>query len=193
MNKNEIIMKSKRLFAAFLMLFPWIPKASFAESLPVPRVKFPFDVSKRDSTVNHEIKIREYRSYYFAIQFDYFGAADMNRVRSLVGNGGVRPDGGYANPGIIVPIHIKLIRLESGKDTEAVYDGTVETQGTYAFGSGNFTRDIIIVDLKPGIYRVEASTIKDSPEFTGTPSHLLIEHHFQLKFIPHKLEYIPHS
>ena len=178
--------------ATFFMAPLWIPKATFAESPPVPRVKFPFDVSKRDSTVNQEIRIREYRSYYVAIQFDYFGVSDQKRVMALVGDGGVRPDGGYANPGVIVPVHIKIIRLETGKDSETVYDDIIETQGIYSIGSGDFTRDIIIIDLKPGIYRVEANTIKDSPEFKGTPSHLLIEHHFQLKFIPHQLEYVPH-
>ena len=189
MNERKVIMISC-LIAAFLMLFTWLPKASFAESPPVPVVKFPFDVSRQDSTVNQEFRIRDYRSYYFAILFDYFGSADKHRVFALVGEGGRLPYGRYDIPGVIVPVHIKIIGLETRENPETVYDGVVETEGIYANSferkqtDGHYKREIIVINLKPGIYRVEASTTKDSPEFAGTPSHLLIEYHSKLKFIP---------
>lgn len=107
---------------------------------------------------------------------------------ALVGDGGRTPDWRYVHPGVIVPIHVQIIRLETGKDPETVYDRTVETKGVYAYRSGALLREIMIIDLKPGIYRVEANTNKDSPEFTGTPSYLLIEPHSQLKFIPNSIK-----
>jgi hypothetical protein len=178
----------KGLIAVFLILILCMTgsAAFWSTSPPKPPVDFPFDVSRRDSTVNKEISIREYRSYYFALQFDCLDRADYDRVMALVGDGGRYPDGRYGHPDVIVPIHIKLIRLETGKNPETVYDGTVETQAIYAGISGALLREIIVIDLKPGIYRVEASTIKDSPAFTGTSSHLFIQYHPNLKFMPNR-------
>jgi hypothetical protein len=173
------------LTAAFLMLFPWIPKASFAESPPVPVVQFPFDVSRQDNTVNQEFRIRDFRSYYFAIRFNYFGEADLYRVITLVG------DGSKKYPGISIPIHMKIVKQDSGNSPpKLIYENTVLTEHCFAHGferkqtDGNFLRQILAIDLKPGIYRVEASTIKDSPEFSGTPTYLQIEFHSELRFIP---------
>lgn len=173
------------LTAAFLMLFPWIPKASFAESPPVPVVKFPFDVSKRNSTVNQEFRIRDERSYVFGIRFDYFGPADERRVFALVG------DGSSKDPGIDIPIHIKILKLETRNlPEELIYENTILTQKCYAHGfernetDGNFDREIITIDLKPGIYRVEAKTIKDSPDFSSTSTYLHIEYYAKLRFVP---------
>lgn len=184
MSRHEIIAKIRRLVMVFLMLFPCIPKAVLAKSPPVPPVTFPFDVSRQGSTVDQEFRIKEYRSWYFALQFDHFGGADSYRVLALVGRGGRGSDGSYAEPGVIVPIHMKITKLEAGKDPETVYEGTSRTAALYAGVRGALLRDIIIIDLKPGIYRVEARTVQDSPEFSGTPSHLKIEYEPNLKFIP---------
>jgi len=185
--KNVIQLRVKLvLTAALMMLITWIPKTAFAEP-PVPTVNFSFDVSKQGSAVNQEIKIREYRSYYFAIQFDSFSDPDYYRVMALLGDGGRRPNGTPSNPGFLIPIHLKITK--QGKASESIYDNTVETEGIYSIGHdkktvGKFKRVIIIIDLKPGIYQVEANTIRDSSNFAGTPSQLLIEPHSQLKFIP---------
>lgn len=185
MNKNEIIMKSKRLIVAFLMLFPWIPKASFAELPPVPVVRFPFDVSKQHIIVNQEFRIRNNRSYVFAIRFDYSGPTDERRVFALVG------DGSSKDPGISIPIHIKILKLDAGNlPPEIIYENTITTEHYYAHGferkqtDGNFNREITTIDLKPGIFRIEASTIKESPEFSGTPSYLKIDYYSKLRFVP---------
>jgi hypothetical protein len=88
----------KVLIAAFLIIFicmtvceafSWFSSTSPSTSLPTPVVKWPFDVSKRDSKVNQEFRIRDYRSYYFALRFDYVtkgpdDLADDYRVLALV-------------------------------------------------------------------------------------------------------------
>jgi len=183
-------MKLKRLIVAFFMLICWNPKTIFAKSPPVPAVQFPFDVSRSDTTLNQEFQIRDARSYVFAIKFDYVGPVDKKRVRTMVGGGGRYPDGRYGEPGVIVPIHITICKLNPGQAPESVYDGLFETQGCYANGfernqnNGHLDREIVTIDLQPGIYRVEANTIKDSQEFSGTPSQLLIEFHPNIKFLP---------
>ncbi len=187
-------MKLKRLLAALLMLFPLLTACAALSqtSLPTPVVKFPFDVSKRDSTINQEFRISDYRSYYFALRFYHLGPPDAQRVLALVGNGGSEPSG------IDIPIHIKIFKLLDTGNTppELIYEGTVSTSNSYAgvgtwwppSGHGAFLREIIAIDLKPGIYRVEANTIEDRPEFSGTPSYLQIEPHSDIKFLPNSIK-----
>ncbi|MGD0022638.1 MAG: DUF5625 family protein [Smithellaceae bacterium] len=194
MNQNKIIMKLKRLVAVCLMLFPCMTAcaAFWSTSPPTPVVKFPFDVSKRDSTVNQEFRIREYRSYYFALWFDYFGEADEYRVFALVGDG----SGSRENPGIDIPIHIKIYKLDTGNlPLPLIYEKTIATKHCYAHGfdsskkrEGNYRREIIAINLKPGMYRVEVNTIEDRPEFSGTPSYLQIEGHPDVKFFPNSIK-----
>jgi len=177
----------KTLIATFMMLILWMIAcaAILSTSPPTPVVKFPFDVSKRDSKVNQEFRIVEYRSYYFAIRFDYFGEADLYRVISLVG------DGSQRYPGIHIPIQVKIYKLDTGNlSPKLIYENTISTKDCYAHdyerkqSDGNFLRKIIVIDLKQGLYRVEANTIEDRPEFSGTPSYLQIEGHSELRFIP---------
>jgi hypothetical protein len=174
----------KRLIAVTLLFFPLVTACSASSptsSLPTPVVKFPFDVSKRNSTVNQEFQIRDYRSYYFAIRFDYVGQTDHDRVNALVDvNISL-----HKRTGIDIPIHIKISKLGAGSlPPELLYEDTILTKEKYASAFGYFLREIIAIDLKPGIYRVEANTLEDRPEFSGTPSYLQIEPHSQIKFLP---------
>jgi hypothetical protein len=185
-------MKSlKILIATLLMLFLCMTSyaAFWSTSPPTPVVKWPFDVSKRDSKVSQEFRIREYRSYYFALRFNYFGEVDLYRVLALVGNGSSK------YPGIAIPIHIKIYKLNTETiPPELIYENTILTEKRYSHDfehdqtNGNYLREIIAINLKPGIYRVEANTIEDRPEFSGTPSYLQIEWHSQIKFLPHSIK-----
>jgi hypothetical protein len=190
--QDKVIMKLERLIAVFLLLSPWVTAcaALSTASPPTPVVKFPFDVSKRDSTVYQEFRIREYRSYYFALRFDYFGLADEHRVlEQLVG------DGSRKYPGIDIPIRIKIFKLDNENLPPAlIYDNTISTKHYYVHGferkqtDGNYCREIIAIDLKPGIYKVEVNTIEDRPEFSGTPSYLRIGWHPDIKFLPNSIK-----
>jgi hypothetical protein len=198
---NILSMKLLKILIVALLMFILLITACaafWATSPSLPFVKL-FDVSRKDSTVSQEIKIREYRSYIFALQFDYFDKDDGKRIKALVGDGSRIPDKrypfdpfnwDYAHPGITIPIHIKIIRIETGKNPETVYDDIAETKSQYAGSysaskkTGHVCREIVIIDLKPGIYRIETNTIKDSPEFMGTQSYLRIETHWDLNFLP---------
>src|SRR5208282_5602831 len=115
--------------AILFVLFSCIPKTSFAESLLVPVVKFPFAISKVNSTVNQSFRIRNYRSYVFAIRFDYFGEADLYRVIALVGDGSVK------YPGIGFPIHLKIFKRDAANlPPEIIYEKTISTEHYYSHG-----------------------------------------------------------
>jgi len=185
MSEGEPIMKSRRILAALLGLMPWLPRVVFAESLPSPVTKTIFDVSRKGSVAVIDFIIKKPRSYAFALQFSYVGSDDLYRVLSLVG------DGSQKSPGIGIPIHLKITRL--GKDGGGVYDGAVITKKYYAHGfgglwdppkSGDFSREIITINLDQGIYRVEAETVDDVPAFAGVPSYLLIDYYANLQFVP---------
>jgi uncharacterized protein DUF5625 len=165
-------MKVMLIMGTLLTLLPWTVLAEVSH-IPPP-FSFPFDVSRRDSTVDKEFRVLEHRNYYFALRFDYADKDDLWRVLKLVGKSNAT--------GIIVPVRLKLFRVEAGSNSEQIYDGTVETQSHYVHGfgkndDGNYKRMIASIDLKPGLYRVHLNTIKDSPEFVGTPSHVIIEYH----------------
>jgi len=183
-------MKLKNILVIFMVLLSSMTSCSVFSSTspPLPIIK-PFDINRKDSVVSQEIKIREYRSYILALKFAFSGSADQDRVLALTGDGSYHPDGSYANPGIIVPIRIKIIKLDNGKELETVYDGITKTQAMCTIEwknstKGYFSREIITIDLKPGMYRIDANTIEDTPEFKGTPSYFMVHTHWQLKFLP---------
>jgi hypothetical protein len=176
----------KVLIAAFLIIFigitvceafSWFSSTSASTSLPTVPVKFPFDVSKRDSKVSQEFRIGKVRYCCFGIQFNFFGQEDLFRVLALVG------DGSREYPGINIPIHLKIIKLNTGNlPSKLIYENTITTKHSYAGcpqkkkGDGCYSREIKNIYLESGIYRVEASTIEDKPEFSGTQSYLKIEY-----------------
>ena len=130
--------------------------------------------------------MREYRSYYFALRFDYVtkgtdDLSDHNRVLALV-NVDIST---LKRTGINIPIHLKISKLDSGSlPPQLIYENTILTKGMYASCFREYLREIIAIDLKPGIYRVEANTIEDRPEFLGAPTYLQIEWGSNIKFLP---------
>lgn len=186
MSKQDRCVWLRRIMASLLVLLPGIPQSALADALTIPPVRsFPFDVSRGDSTLDVEIQIREYRNYYFALQFDYAGRDDEYRVEKLVGGGSTYTDGKYEKPGIVAPIRLEIVRIDgdSSEGSKVIYKDTVESQGHYVHGfteikfNGHYRRMLISIALKPGLYRVHVNTIRDSPEFVGTPTHLKIEWH----------------
>ena len=96
--------------------------------------------------------------------------SDKRRVRKLVGDGlSTRPDGtrvlSSKNPGISVPIKLKIFTNEEGVE-KLVYDKETEP---YLFSWGRtFNKIIVSEKMAKGNYKIIAETIKDSPELIGT-------------------------
>ena len=49
--------------------------------------EFKFDANRKDSFLEAEFKVTEYRNYFFILQFEYQDVDDAKRVRDLVGDG----------------------------------------------------------------------------------------------------------
>jgi len=169
-------MELKRIAVTVLALLPWMPNIAFAESPQIPPPhSFPFDASRGDSLLDTDFQIRQHRNYYFSLQFDYAGEDDLWRVLKLVGRSN--------EPGVIIPVYLKVLRIQPGSNPESIYEGSVETKSSFVHGftetkfHGNYRRMIEVIALKPGLYRLQVRTIKESPELVGTLSHINIEYH----------------
>lgn len=174
MNKQRMSVWRRRILTSLLVLLPGLPQSAFADAFTIPPVRsFPFDVSRGDSTLDVEIQIREYRNYHITLKFDYAGDEDLSRVLKLVGRSN--------ETGVIIPIHLKVLRIDQGVSPKSIYEEDVETRSHSAHGfseiksHGNYHRMIAVIPLKPGLYRMHVNTTKESPEFVGTPSHFTIE------------------
>ena len=170
--------------AACLIFISWFAINGCAGPLVV---SFPFDVSKRGSIVNEEFRVRDYRSYYFAIRFDYVvtNEAEVQRDMALIGDGGRQIRGIPKPRGIVIPVKIKLTRVATDNSPqELIYENIIDTDNRYAGKRESRFRKITTVDLKPGVYRVVAETLKDRPEFSFMTTYLHIGPHPGIKFLP---------
>ena len=187
MNKKDMNLIKIQLAILIMFIFCIIACAGLqTTSPPTPVVKWSFDVSKRDSTVNQEFRIVEYRSYYLALRFD---CLIKGRHDNIVDDGDrllvlLDHDTSGRLTGINIPIHLKISKLDTASSPpQLIYEGTILTKRKYASAYEYYLREIIAINLKPGIYGVEANTIEDRPEFSGTPSYLQIEWHSKIKFL----------
>jgi hypothetical protein len=168
-----------------IALVVWAVGIAVAQQPPVPPLRLPFDASKESSSIDLTIRIKEKRSYYFDMDFLYANQDEMPKVQGLAGGGARFSDGRYAEPGIAIPIHLKV--KEFGSDAgRIIYDSTVETQGRYAHGfsapGGHYSRVIAGLVLAPGLYRVEARPTRSTPELSGTETRFSIT--YDARFSP---------
>ncbi|MBN1365804.1 MAG: hypothetical protein JW976_13425 [Syntrophaceae bacterium] len=179
-------MRTKKLIILLMLTFCITACAGLKTTVsPKYTYNFPFDVSKRHSKVSQEFKIEEYRSYYFAIRLDFFSREDKDRVFELIGD--------ETLPGVYIPVYIKIYKLNvENLPPKLIYESSILTGGYYAHDydcnrdrtvDECYFRKITIINLKPGLYRVEANTIKNCSEFAGRPSYLYIQSHPKQKFL----------
>jgi hypothetical protein len=79
-------------------MMPWLAKTAFGASLPTPVTRVNFEVSRKGSAAVIDFRIKQRRPYFIALQFNYVGRADSDRVVGLV-----------EYPGITIPIHLRLL------------------------------------------------------------------------------------
>lgn len=172
--RREAATHRRQLILSLLALLFWLPSIVLAQTYPVPRTQFPFDVSRGDSSLDEKIKIEENRVYHFNLQFEFGDAADQARVSELVGDGSRYPDGRFGRPGIAVPIYLKIAPIVGDLNAQPIFERTIDTEARYAMRADNFQRTIANVRLPPGIYRVQAHTIQEISKFSGTRTQLAI-------------------
>lgn len=84
----------------------------------------------------------------------------------------------YVHPGIVLPVHLKIEKLDGAESTAKIMDQTFITAGAFSYGSTNRTRDITSVNLLPGKYRLTAEAVQDValPQDIETSIDLYVRH-----------------
>jgi hypothetical protein len=159
---------------AVAVLIIWNPQSARAEMPPTPIYRFLFDASRPDSQITEDIKIPEFRTYTVGLEFNYTNELDLYRVASLVGDG---PGGG---PGIPIRVHLRILQNDHNTDAP-VFDNTISTSHRYRQGfsqkyAGSFFRQILVINLRPGIYKIEVNTIDATPQFTAITTYLVVDY-----------------
>lgn len=130
---------------------------------PTPPVSFPFDASKASTTVDATIRIVEEKYYLLDLVFRGASSADMRALRELAGDAERRS-------GIVVPVHVVV----TNEWQQVLFDRTIDTRGMYASSTLRVLRRIGVVGLRPGLYRIRASTTEDIPELSGANIELSV-------------------
>jgi hypothetical protein len=170
-----IKMKGKRYF--YRLVLCWFALCLFAidarqaigeNVVSLPQTLTKFDASRAGTKVEISGKANQHRVYIFYLYLYYRDPEDRRRLVKLVGDGSRYPDGRYGNPGLVIPVHIKI----TDSTGIVIKDVTRDTQGIDVHGfidrdSGYYSRYIYSIELKPGIYRMEIGTVKDMPQFSG--------------------------
>jgi len=203
MSGGEIILKSRRILAGLVALFPWMTTTACATSSDVklpPGFTIKWNIAPKDSLVEQEFVVTKDCWVRFDIKFsstrppgDPIG--ELERMKKFIGTGSSwivtkesantdhpevviartpeevqRRDEGVAKgiyvykagPSVIVPVRIRIEQVDSAGTTTVHTDKLVDTENFDAAGSGGLFRKITLVNLKPGKYRVRASTTRDS-------------------------------
>jgi Domain of unknown function (DUF5625) len=147
--------KSIRLFLS-LVAVGWVAGILpvFAAD-PTPPVSFPGKPECEGSFI-YQISVTQYRSYILGLKFDYVRQDDLWRTFNLLG------DGSRKTPGIALPVHLTITRLDTSADGHQVYDGNIVTANWSAHGGtdldhGYWERKIAWINLESGIYRFDLS------------------------------------
>jgi len=169
--KREQILRNKRCLLAplaLLALFPWLHNFSYAErEIPTipPGREFKWDIGPKDSRIEVEFMVTEYRVYEFHIGFgnkddpaakDQSWRDDDNNWAFI--NGGRN----MLDNGIVVPVYIKVERLDAPPTTAPITEQIIDTYKLRA-GGRLVLRTITYQELRPGKYRVTTMTTRESP------------------------------
>lgn len=175
-------------FVTFTLLTPWMSALQAAGWPKGTLVAYDFDVSRKDVVLDRTFMVRDFRSYVLSLRFQYDGDADLYRLLALTGLGSSAAYSGYT-----IPVNIQLFQLADGTLDigKPIVDRFIETKSSFMhafsppdYKDGAFDREIITINLQPGVYRIRASTAQDSPEFSGTPCQLAVEAYANPRFVP---------
>ena len=159
----------KAFFFLFLLLM--LASCSNEPKLPEPPISFPFLAWKAGEKLDFQFRIKEKYLYEFSIDIYYKEQAkddyeDMERVRKLVGTYGRDSTGKIKNPGISIPLKLKVIR-EDNDEAKTIINETIFELEKYAQGGNSFSKMITEAVLEPGNYRCQVESLSDIPEFAG--------------------------
>lgn len=173
------------IFSIFACLILLLGSQSMGETVQnLPGTLTPFDISRPNALIRVDVKVTEHRPYEFYLNVYYKGRAEQARVIQLVGNGSRYPDGRYGRPGLIVPIHLKVLDSTGVTIDDSVHDVQgVDIHGFNGDRDGYYSRHIHDVVLRPGIYHIEISAMRGVPEYSGISCAIHIGWHPNTKAI----------
>jgi hypothetical protein len=154
--------------AALWLIGLGVALATPSQSVLTPPIEIPFAAGTRPADLDQTIRITEKRSYSFDLNIYYFNRDEMPAVAAMAGSGARYPDGRYAEPGIMIPIHLRVV-LAGNSTGDILFDKIVETQGIYSHGftrteAAYYGRVIAGLVLPPGLYRISVNAPDGIPE-----------------------------
>lgn len=172
-------MRSKRSLLALLTLLPWLSRFAYAEkrvpTIPPGRA-FKWDIGPKDSRIEVDFIVTEYRVYEFHIGFGNKNDPDSkdqswrddDRNWEFINGGRNTLDNG-----VVVPVCIKVEQLDASARHALVTEQAIDTYKLRA-GGRLVLRTIIYQKLRPGKYRVTAMTTRETalPETLGSYLHI---------------------
>jgi hypothetical protein len=168
-DKNRKIGLASALIALFFMLCNLVACDS-TKQIPKPPLVLPFVVQLAGNKVETELQVHEHRSYIFYLQLGFVekDPEDRERVKKLAGDYERNKEGKLLKPGVAVPLRLKISVIDSFPE-KTLLEREILEEEMWAYGADNFKKQIAIVPLKPGHYRVSLESLKDAPELVGTP------------------------
>lgn len=145
----------------------------FKSNPPKPPISVPFDIAKKGNKAGMMIKIVKDTGCVFGITFKYKEGDQIDRARVWKITGSperFRNDaqGNYIpvppeKPGIPTPVRLKIFLIINDDKSELIYDQKLDPV-LGSWGSDTLTKILVDILLKPGIYKAEVESLKDSSE-----------------------------
>jgi hypothetical protein len=168
------ITKATWLVIAMLVVLPYYSACSDSSQLPRPPLFFPFELQKAGNKIETDFRVAEFREHSFTLDFGFKknDEVDRERVRKFVGDPGQDKYGKQVEPGIPIPLRIRLNLVEAAGE-RTIFEKEISELRLWAW-NGSFTKLIETTNLKPGHYRIRVESLKDIPELVGTPITFVI-------------------
>lgn len=170
-----------------VVLLTYSANAASIVTLPDP-LELEWDISKENSTLEQIFLVKKYFAYDIFLRFVNFSRTkdQFSDVEKFTGYGSRSPydlvhhkwvtweayrqmnplvqKGAYQvrydRPGTIIPIHIKIEKIDDQKNSTPLVDQTFNTEGSDNGYKGGLHRKITFIRLKPGNYKLTASTMQ---------------------------------
>ena len=162
-----------KIFSKILIFFSALCSLSAcAEKPPKPPVSFPFAIAQKGAKVDTIIRIPKAGGYYFTIEFIFKenDPLDRERLMKLAGDSGYK-DGHLIEdpeaPGIPLLLKLRVVELkESGE--KLVFEKITSQHPRAAYGMTGVDKEIAVIPLNKGRYRVSLESLRDTAELQNT-------------------------
>ena len=174
-NGSQLLNKIKRISIVMLAFFPWFPACASDTRPPKPPFFVPFEAQKAGSTFTTKLRVVEHRKYLFSLDIGIKKGAtreaameDARRLVELLGGNERDKNGKPLSYGISIPLKLRVAVIDSyGERT--IYDKEIYQEEMTGGGRRGVTKQIDVIELKRGEYRINIQSLKDGPELAELP------------------------